>query len=188
MGLLEETVMMEGMLLLNRILVVDLEALWQQQYRMDFPECSHDEQTGLSREDQRFMELVTQSTKPVDGHYQAALPLRKSKLNMPNNRKVAEQRALNLQRRFKRDLSLLQQYSNFMNDMISKGYAEKVPTAELERIDGRLRYSISPIMAFTTLIKRRLGWYLSVEQVIRELLSMPSFCKDQILQAPSFLY
>ncbi len=27
----------------NRISVVDLEALWQQQYKMDFPECSHDE-------------------------------------------------------------------------------------------------------------------------------------------------
>lgn len=86
------------------------------------------------------MELVTQSAKLVDGHYQVALPLRKSKLSMPNNRKVAEQRALNLQRRFKRDLSLLQQYTNFMNDMISKGYAEQVPTAELGRSDGRLWY------------------------------------------------
>lgn len=27
----------------NRISVVDLETLWQQQYKMDFPECSHDE-------------------------------------------------------------------------------------------------------------------------------------------------
>lgn len=124
----------------NRISVVNLDELWQQQFKIDFPECCHDERPGLSREDQRFMELVSQSAKLVDGHYQVALPLRKSKVNMPNNRKVAEQHALNLQRRFKKDSSFWQQYTDFMNDIISKGYAEQVPTEELERSDGRLWY------------------------------------------------
>ncbi|KAK0132610.1 Zinc finger MYM-type protein 1 [Merluccius polli] len=122
----------------NRISVLNLEELWQQQFRTDFPECGHDEQPGQSREDQRFMKLVQDSAKLVDGHYQVALPLRKSCVNMPNNRKVAEQRALNLKRRFKRDSLFQQQYTDFMNDMVAKGYAEQVPSVELARSDGRL--------------------------------------------------
>lgn len=35
----------------NRISVFNLEELWQQQFKMDIPECSHDEQPGLSRDD-----------------------------------------------------------------------------------------------------------------------------------------
>lgn len=92
----------------KRISVLNLEELWQQQFKTDFPECGYDEQPGQSREDQRFMKLVQDSARLVDGHYQVALPLRKSCVNMPNNKKVAEQRALNLKRRFKRDSSLRQ--------------------------------------------------------------------------------
>lgn len=92
----------------NIISVLNLDELWQQQFKMDFPECSYDEQPGLSREDQSFMKLVTDSAKLVNGHYQVALPLRQSQVNMPNNRKVAEQCALNLQRRFKKDVSFQQ--------------------------------------------------------------------------------
>ena len=124
----------------KRISVLNLEELWQQQFRTDFPECGHDEQPGQSREDQRFMKLVQDSAKLVDGHYQVALPLRKSCVNMLNNRKVAEQRALNLKRRFKRDSLFQQQYTDFMNDMVAKGYAEQVPSVELARSDGRLWY------------------------------------------------
>lgn len=123
----------------NRISVLNLEDLWQQQFRTDFPECVHDEQPGQSIEDQKFMRLVQDSAKLVDGHYQIALPLRSS-VAMPNNRKVAEQRIVNLKRRFKKDSSFHQQYTDFMNDMVTKGYAEQVPSDELARTDGRLWY------------------------------------------------
>lgn len=125
---------------MNRISVLNLEELWLQQFKTDFPECSYDEQPGQSREDQRFMKLVQDSAKLVDGHYQVALPLRKSCVNMPNNRKVAEQRALNLRRRFKRDSTFQEQYTHFLNDMVTKGDAEQVPSDELARSDGRLWY------------------------------------------------
>lgn len=60
----------------NRISVLNVEELWQRQFITDFPECSYDEQPGQWREDQRFMKLVQDSARLVDGHYQVALPLR----------------------------------------------------------------------------------------------------------------
>lgn len=35
----------------NRISMVNLEDVWQQQFKIDFPECSQDEQTAYSKED-----------------------------------------------------------------------------------------------------------------------------------------
>lgn len=124
----------------NRISVARLDDLWKQQLKADFPECSQDEQIGLSREDGRFMEYVTKSAKLIDGHYSIDLPLRKRDVNMPNNRRVAEQRALSLKRRFDKDASFHADYVAFMKDIISKGYAEKVPVEDLERSDGRIWY------------------------------------------------
>lgn len=113
------------------ISVASLEDLWKQQLKADFPECNQDEQIGLSREDGQFMEFVTKSAKLVNGHYNIGLPLRKRDVNMPNNRKVAEQRALSLKRRFDKDATFHSYYTAFMNDVISKGYAEKVPAEDL---------------------------------------------------------
>lgn len=88
---------------INQISVLNLEELWQQHFKVDFPECSFDEQPGQSREDKRFIELVQGSSQLVDGHYQIALLLKKSCVNMPNKREVAEEGALKLKRRFKRN-------------------------------------------------------------------------------------
>lgn len=124
----------------NRVSVVDLEELWQKQFKTDFPECSVDEQSGMSRDDHKFMELVTNSAEQVNGHYQINLPLRNKDLNMPNNRKIVEQRASCLKRRLQKDSSFHADYTAFMNDLVTKGYAERVPEEELERCDGQIWY------------------------------------------------
>ena len=59
---------------------------------------------------------------------------------MPNNRRIAEQRALNLRRRFNGDASFHVDYTVFMDDIISKGYAQRVPAEHLECSDGRVWY------------------------------------------------
>ncbi|KAG7524560.1 hypothetical protein JOB18_013868 [Solea senegalensis] len=99
-----------------------------------------EEQVGLSREDLRFMDMVTKSAKHVNGHYQVALPLKNPNVSMPNNRKVVEQRQTHLKRRLQRDPVFYREYNTFINDLLGKGYAEKVPDAELERSDGRVWY------------------------------------------------
>lgn len=124
----------------NRVSVVNLDDLWQQQFKNDFPESSTEEQAGLSREDQRFLELVNSSVNQVDGHYQLLLPLRNRDISMPNNKKVAEQRLCSLKRRFQKDPVFHAEYNTFMNDLQAKGYAEEVPEEELARGDGKVWY------------------------------------------------
>lgn len=87
----------------NHISVVKLDELWKQQFQIDFPECSHDEQLGPSREDRQFMEMVENTVELVDGHYTIGLPLKNGDVCMPDNCRVAEQRALSLKRRFQKD-------------------------------------------------------------------------------------
>ena len=80
----------------NRISVVEIKELLKQQVKLDFPEHQHKERLEMSREDHKFMESVSNSVKLVDGHYSIGLPLKEKGLDFPNNRRVAEQRALNL--------------------------------------------------------------------------------------------
>ncbi|XP_078031330.1 lipid droplet-associated hydrolase [Epinephelus lanceolatus] len=54
---------------------------------------------------------------------------------MPNNRIVAEQRILNLKRRFVREPSFHKDYIAFMNDLIASGFVERVPDTDLKRSD-----------------------------------------------------
>ena len=119
----------------NRISVVKLDQLWEQQFKTDFPECIRDDEEH-SREDQQFLHSVSTSAKLVDGHYSIALPLKQRGICMPDNRSVAEQRTLHLKKRFKKDSSFHSEYTNFVSDMLSKGYAEKVPDNVLDRSDG----------------------------------------------------
>ena len=56
----------------NRIAVI-LDELWQQQFKNDFPECIRDAQEP-SKEDQRFLDLVSKSAQLINGHYCIALP------------------------------------------------------------------------------------------------------------------
>lgn len=116
----------------NCVSIGNLDELWQQQFKMDM------EQVGLSREDLRFVDMVTKSAKLIDGHYQDALPLKNSNISMPNNRKVVEQRLYHLKRRLQRDPVFYREYHTFIKDLLGKGYAERVPDAELERSDGRV--------------------------------------------------
>lgn len=107
---------------------------------MDFPECSVDEQPGMSRADQKFMNLVTNSVKQVNSDYQISLPLRNEELNMPNNRTIVVQYARYLKQRLLEDSLFRADHTAFMNDLIAKGYAESVSEEELKRSDGKVWY------------------------------------------------
>lgn len=124
----------------NRVSVIKLDELWQQQFKNDFPETAMDEQPGLSREDQKFLELVNRSVKHLDGHYQIGLPWREPEASMPDNKKVVEQRLHHLKRRLQRDPLFHSEYTTFMNDLLVKDYAERIPEKELNRCDGKVWY------------------------------------------------
>lgn len=124
----------------NRISIIKGEDLLQQQIKMDFPEHQHKERSEMSIGDHRFLESVSKTVKLVVGHYSIGLPLKDEGLEFPNNRCVAEQRALNLKRKFLRNSKFYQEYKDFMVDILNKGFAikmtpeQKIKTSQSKRI------------------------------------------------------
>ena len=124
----------------NKISVVKLEELLVRQYNQDFSELAYNEKQENSFEDKKFLHVMNSSVKRKDGHYEIRLPFRQDNISLPNNRKVAEQRALSLARRLHKDEAFRKDYNGFMRDVLRKGHAERVPEEQLPRKDGRLWY------------------------------------------------
>lgn len=124
----------------NRISVARLEELWQLQFKQDFPDAGLTEKIEMSKEAHQFMSMASQSTKLKDGHYSICLPVNNKELHMPNNRSVAEQRALNLKKRFSRDKGYHKEYVAFMDNILEKGYTVEIPNAENKTNNERIWY------------------------------------------------
>lgn len=124
----------------NRISLTEIEKLLVQQYNADFPERNYDDKEEMSQEDKQFLRSVEKTTIFENGHYSIGLPLRNEKLQMPNNRCVAEQRVACLLRKFKKNPEFFEDYKGFMETIIGKGYAVQVPTHQLNRDDNRVFY------------------------------------------------
>lgn len=111
----------------------NLEDLYKQSLNYDFPERSVDDRREWSWEDRQFMEIMYSSCKKVDGHYQVNLPLRDQDVKLPNNKHMAEKRLTNLGTKMERQPTFAADYVAFMEDVISKGYAERVPEGQPEK-------------------------------------------------------
>ena len=104
-----------------------LERLW----KTDFENMEVETKVCASVEDQRALETMEGSLREVNGHFQVALPWRHDPPYLPNNKVMAERRALLLKRRLMKDEDLLEKYRTTMNDYIEKGHTEMVPEEEL---------------------------------------------------------
>ncbi|KAJ8395855.1 hypothetical protein AAFF_G00027380 [Aldrovandia affinis] len=122
----------------NRISIADLGELIIRQYNQDFSEKEYEEKSEMSGEDKKLMEIASSSITLQDGHYHLALSLRDKDVVMADNHDMAEQRTMNLLKRFRKDESYALESKTFMDDVISKGYAEKVPQEQLHRNDGQV--------------------------------------------------
>ncbi|KAL7880597.1 hypothetical protein SRHO_G00028510 [Serrasalmus rhombeus] len=122
----------------NRVSVSNVDSMLLRQYNHDFPEQACEEKSEMSREDIQFMRCVTETTKKINGHYCIGMPLRNKDVVMPNNKCVAEQRASSLKRKLTKNSSFHDDYTAFVSDLLSKGYAVEVPANELNRNDGRV--------------------------------------------------
>ena len=126
--------------MVNRISVANLNDLLITQYNQDFSEKDYEEKKEMSGEDKRFMEIASSSVELKDGHYHLPLPFKKKDIVMPDNYEMVKQRTLNLLKRFKRDAEYAMEYKTFMEDVLKKGYAERVPPEQLNRNDGQIWY------------------------------------------------
>ena len=86
----------------------------------------------ISQEDLLFLNKLKDGIKhKQDGHYEMPLPFKQNKPDLPNNMSCAVQRLKHLERRLKRDKQYCTDYIDFMQDIITRGDAEKVPEEEL---------------------------------------------------------
>lgn len=102
----------------------------------DFQEAST-RSKPLSVEDRRFLRLLEDGICKLDnGHYQMPLPLKTDSISLPYNRPLAEKRWRQLHSRFKKNPKFLEDYKEFMKDVILS-CAEKVPEERLNVRDGK---------------------------------------------------
>ncbi|CAC5362244.1 unnamed protein product [Mytilus coruscus] len=107
----------------------------------DFPERIIEDKKENSMEDNRFMRQVEKSIKlDEDGHYYIILPFRNNEVCFQNNSEQCLQRLNSLKRKFFKNHRFEQDYLDLLNKIVERGYAEPVPSDDLDRNDGKVWY------------------------------------------------
>lgn len=106
----------------------------------DFNESISDVKTEMSQEEAQFMASVRSTATLNNAHYVVALPFKNPDCRMPNNKEQVEQRARWLRQKFLRNPQLFEDYKLFIDSLLSKSYARKVPTERLCKCDGKIWY------------------------------------------------
>ena len=107
---------------------------------MEFNDSAFSSKTSMSQEDHRALDVMNKSIKLEQGHYEMALPWRQQPPELPNNKSLAEHRLKLLKRRLTKDPLLHGKYTEFMDDLLRKGYAKRVHTAQVEQLSTPVWY------------------------------------------------
>ena len=118
----------------------DLSQQFERFCNQEFNDVSSYGKPSMSVEDKQALSVFEDSAQVKEGHYEVKIPWKNQEPRLPNNRSVAEHRLKLLQRRFSRNKDLSKKYSDFIEDLFLNQYAERVPSEELERSDGRVWY------------------------------------------------
>ena len=144
-----ENVSSPGNVTCHRITVREVESVKQvispqaiqQMFELDFNDHkSSPDEYGYSQEDKKFISRIKENVHHRDGHYVIPLPFRDPHVTMPNNRVQALKRATWQRKKMLRDESYRNDYVNFVNEMIAKGYSQQVPDDRLEASPGKVWY------------------------------------------------
>ena len=79
----------------------------------------------ISVEDKKFLKMMNEGLKKVGKHYQLPLPLKAPELKLPYNKSMAMKRLWCLKKKFGKNHQFFLHYKTFIEDLISKGYAQK---------------------------------------------------------------
>ena len=94
----------------------------------------------MSVEDKRALSVFEDSVQLIEGHYQISIPWKNKNPNLPNNRSMAERRLGYLKKKLEKDPSLKKRYSEFIEDLVERGYAREVPNDIPGTEDGKVWY------------------------------------------------
>ena len=103
--------------------------------QQDFLAGVHDEDTGLSVEDKRFLDIVKSGIEFKDNHYEVPLPLKNEAIEIPNNYHMAKKRLMNLRTKMLKNPQFKEDYCTFMNELFNNNYAEVVKDSEINHSD-----------------------------------------------------
>ncbi len=95
---------------------------------------------GHSKEDVLFLEKADTTCEYHDGHFVLPLPFRHPHLNLPLNREQAAKRASWQRKKMLGNESYHQEYTAFIDNLLQRGYARRIPLDELPAEEGRLWY------------------------------------------------
>lgn len=110
-------------------------------FEMDFSEKRADRQGTLSQDDLQFLKKMEEGIRQTaDGHYEMPLPFRGNTPKLPNNKPLALRRLNKLKTRMENDVKYRQDHMAFMQDIIRKGFAERVPHEQRPDDDGKSWY------------------------------------------------
>ena len=105
----------------------DLQKQLIRYFNQEFNEPLCAERKSMSVNDQKAMKIMEDSLTFADGHYQMAIPWKDETPSLPNNRSMAESRLGHLKRKLSRDSTMRIKYTCFIDDLLIKGYARKIP-------------------------------------------------------------
>ncbi|XP_050416044.1 uncharacterized protein LOC126829914 isoform X3 [Patella vulgata] len=117
----------------------NLDRLVRTIINLDFPERNIDDKKENSVLDERFINNVSDSIiLDSSGHYQIDIPFKDNNVVLPKNFNMALDRLESLRRKFRKNQKFHEDYTNFMNSMFEKSYAEEVPKEEINCDNDRL--------------------------------------------------
>ena len=103
----------------------------------DFNESISDVKTEMSQEEAQFMASVRNTATLKNGHYVIALPFKNNDHQISNNKEQVQQRAHWLKQKLQKNPKL---FKVFIDNLLNKSYARKVPPERLCKSDGKVRY------------------------------------------------
>ena len=115
----------------------NLSEQFQNFCNMEFNDFTYLGRTEMSKEDTRPLGVIKDSVNLKKGHYEIALPWKKSP---PSPRPLAEHRFNLRKKRLQKDHGLLKKYSGNIDHLLAKGYATKVREYDLENPQQPLWY------------------------------------------------
>ena len=92
-------------------------------------------------EDQRFTRLLSHGIRQnSNGNWQMPVPFKTDEVSLPNNYEQCLKRLISLKKKLKRDARIQRDYLEFMQKVLDRKHADRVPKEELKTSPGKVWY------------------------------------------------
>ncbi|XP_069105811.1 uncharacterized protein [Argopecten irradians] len=107
---------------------ISLEARVERFWSIDTGQVLAGSVPELSVDDRRVLKVWNDTIKLKEGHYELSIPFTDECPNLPDNKSLALKRLLYLKKRLSKDTDLHKRYTEEVNKLFDKGYAECIPS------------------------------------------------------------